>query len=280
MNLKLKEHLSRGQRSGSNSSVASESSHDSHSDDSSSHTSLSSSQNQRSSQNHEGDLPPAVLVYHESARSIVFRDHVRRACHVAAEHHAASPTATKHASFLSDRPVSVEEVRTIRRTKSERENRSFDEDVSRSFSMELSEMANLFAAPGSASESTRSMDSITIQGFQPHVIPLPTLQLGPKDEFVPLLLSEESQNRKYWTETESEVYDRLMAQKATVKTVKNSEWTSFLHRFKTPHKPRKSYPMKHDDIPPHSGDSGEGDFPFVSFFTPTTLLPSGGLKMR
>jgi hypothetical protein len=281
MNLKLKQQLPFGQRSRSNSSVASESSHDSHSDDSSSHTSRSSAHNQRSSQNQGGDLPPAILVYHESARSIVFRDHVRRACHVMAEQQSASATATRHASFLSDRSGSLEEkMPTFRRTKSERESRFPSEDTSISFGTELAEMANLFAAPDLVSDSVRSVESVSIQGFQPQVVPLPTLLLGAKDEFEPLILSAESQDAKFWTEAEREVHHRLMAQKATVKTVKNTEWTPFLHRFKTPRRQRGWYPKKHDDIPPHSGDSGEGDFPFVSFFTPTSLLPSGGLKMR
>mmetsp|Transcript_1891 Transcript_1891/g.4999 ORF Transcript_1891/g.4999 Transcript_1891/m.4999 type:complete len:637 (+) Transcript_1891:2027-3937(+) len=81
----------------------------------------------------------------------------------------------------------------------------------------------------------------------------------------------------------------LMDQRATVKTIQNTEWTCFLKRFKTTRPPRhgEEYRTKRDDIAPHHGSAGDdfnkrtsGDFPYNCFFTSTSLLPSGGIKMR
>lgn len=143
---------------------------------------------------------------------------------------------------------------------------------------------------------------VDIKGFQPHIVPLPRLQLGRNDEFEPLIVSEESQREEHWTEAETEVHRMLTDQRATVKTIKNTEWTMFFDRFKTTRAPQygEEYRNKRDDIEPHyhntssSGDDDNdndgdndgdkegsgGDFPYNSFFTSTTLLPSGGRKMR
>jgi hypothetical protein len=131
--------------------------------------------------------------------------------------------------------------------------------------------------------------SVDIKGFQPQIVPLPRLQLGRNDEFQPLLSSYESQHEKHWTETEKEVYQMIMNQQATVKTVKNTDWTQFLQRFKVTRDPvnGEEYRNKRDDIGPHhvpengnDKSSGSGDFPYNSFVTSTSLLPSGGIKMR
>ena len=132
---------------------------------------------------------------------------------------------------------------------------------------------------------------VDIKGFQPHIVPLPRLQLGRNDEFEPLIVSEESQREQHWSEAETEVHRMLTNQRATVKTIKNTEWTMFFDRFKTTRAPQygEEYRNKRDDIEPHHGGNNNdgddkkgsgGDFPYNSFFTSTTLLPSGGMKMR
>jgi hypothetical protein len=140
----------------------------------------------------------------------------------------------------------------------------FEED----FSMDLSAMNALFGGSGSGSLMN---ERIAIQGFTPNIVPLPPLELGPNDQFLPLL---ESHDRNHWTSAEREVVDLLDSQCAVVKTIKNNDWTDFLHRFKTPHPPKGQYPDGHNDIPAH------GDCKFNSFVTSTTLLPAGAKKMR
>ena len=131
---------------------------------------------------------------------------------------------------------------------------------------------------------------VDIKGFQPQIVPLPRLQLGRNDEFQPLLISDESQKEEYWTDREKDVYQMIINQRAAVKTIKNTDWTPFLHRFKIPRDPPngEEYRNKRDDVGPHyvkENENGEpsrsgGDFPINSFVTSTTLLPSGGVKMR
>mmetsp|Transcript_32890 Transcript_32890/g.37872 ORF Transcript_32890/g.37872 Transcript_32890/m.37872 type:complete len:871 (+) Transcript_32890:48-2660(+) len=257
-------------------------------------------------------LPEPVLVYHESARSIVFRDNVHRACDVAAEQVGSilvgslpSPNkhhATRHASLYSERSsslssssnnnedVSSKAVRHIKRAASEY--------IPHSSSNEPTEIVNnndsnnSFNRREKLTESSAgslvldgvfrrsSSHSVDIKGFQPQTVPLPRLQLGRNDEFQPLIMSNESQ---LWTDAEKEVHRMLLDQKATVKTIKNTDWTPFLDRFHTP-KDSNDNNKKHSDIGPkrdeNDKDSGYGHFPFNSFVTSTTMLPSGGIKMR
>jgi hypothetical protein len=255
------------------SSVASEAS----SQDGSYHSDDDSSTGRSVSSSKQGDLPPPVLVYHESARSIVFRDHVRRACEDAEEQlvHGVSGGTTRHASFLTQSPPPGKEGRvngTMIKPRSLSEHLVQEDPM---LSSDLTELSNLFGAPEAFTSSMRSLSSVEIQGFQPHIVPLPQLKLGYKDEFEPLLQSPEGQHEQYWTEEEKHVVDLLRRQRAVVKTIKNNEWTSFLHRFKSPQPFRGNHPTNKNDIGPH----GEY-FPFNSFVTPTSLLPQGGRKMR
>jgi hypothetical protein len=273
----LRHRLSSLGRSSRDSSVASESSSQdgSHnSDDDSSHFSITG---MSASSSKQGDLPPPVLVYHESARSIVFRDHVRRACDVAEEQASKYGTpvgTTRHASFLTDvaQPSKEEKVNSILMKPRSLSEYYVHEDPM--LSSDLTELSNLFGASEGFTASMRSLGSVEIQGFQPHVVPLPQLKLGYKDEFESLLEAPESQQEQSWTEGEKYVVALLRGQRAVVKTIKNSEWTSFLHRFKSPRLFRGNHPTNKNDIGPH------GEFPFNSFVTPTTLLPAGGKKMR
>lgn len=196
-------------------------------------------------------LQPPVLVYHESARSIVFRDHLR---HVAAD---AEGSAIGTAAG-SEPPSQSSDMEA----KSDLEH--FEED----FSMELSAMNALF---GGSASGTFMNERISIQGFTPNIVPLPPLELGPNDEFLPLF---DSDDQSLWTPAEKEVVDLLESQCAVVKTIKNNDWTDFLHRFKTPNEAKGKYPDDHNDIP------AGGEYTFNSFVTSTSLLPAGAKKMR
>lgn len=244
-----------------------------------------SSKQQRAS---NATLPPPVLVYHESARSIVFRDNMQRAVNAAAEQVASivvesvpNPAAsnerhgrngTRHASFLETSTPLLETHPTKPR---------------RAASVHLGD--DILDSPVIDGITNRSSSHVVdIKGFQPQIVPLPRLQLGRNDEFQPLIASDESQKEEYWTDREKEVYRMIMDQRATIKTIKNSDWTPFLHRFKIPRDPPngEEYRNKRDDIGPHHIEENEnepgisGDFPYNSFVTSTTLLPSGGIKMR
>jgi len=199
-------------------------------------------------------LQPPILVYHESARSIVFRDHLRRAADV---EKSANGVAAEDSS--QEPPPQNNDLQT----KSDHE--QFEED----FSMELSAMNALFG--GNEEAGSFMGERISIQGFTPNIVPLPLLELGPNDEFLPLF---DSNDRSLWTPAEVEVVNLLDSQRALVKTIKNNDWTDFLHRFKTPQPPKGRYPDDHNDIP------ADGDFTFNSFMTSTSLLPAGAKKMR
>ena len=233
-------------------------------------------------------LPPPVLVYHESARSIVFRDNMHRAVNAAAEQVASivvesvpNPAAsnerhgrngTRHASFLEPSSPLLESHPT-------RPKRAASVNLGEDF---------LDGPVLDGISNKRSSHAVDIKGFNPQIVPLPRLQLGRNDEFQPLLASDESQNEEYWTDREKEVYQMIMEQRGTIKTIKNSDWTPFLHRFKIPRDPPngEEYRNKRDDVGPHHIEENEneprisGDFPYNSFVTSTTLLPSGGIKMR
>ena len=241
-------------------------------------------------------LPPPILVYHESARSIVFRDNMHRACDAAAEQVASILTGsipnpysssdrqhghngTRHASFLSQdkgRPV---------------QSRAASVNLGQTNKCLTSTSPIELTTPTNSGMDRNSSNSIEIKGFQPQIVPLPRLQLGRNDEFQPLISSDESQQKQFWTDAEKRVYEMIMNQKATVKTIKNSDWTQFLHRFKIPKDPsNKEHPNKRDDIGPHclkqdgtdqgSDSCDSNEFPYNSFVTSTTLLPAGGVKMR
>jgi hypothetical protein len=108
--------------------------------------------------------------------------------------------------------------------------------------------------------------------------PLAPLPLRPNDKFEALLNSPTGKDGDvdpHWTEAEREVVDMLANQQAVVKTIKNTEWTTFLHRFQIPNERRQHhFPFEHDDIPPAV------DHHHNSFVTSCSLLPPYGLKMR
>jgi len=253
-------------------------------------------------------LPPPILVYHESARSIVFRDNMHRACDAAAEEIASvlvgsGPNHQSLSDEKNDRDgkkrasFPFEHLRTSSLEETQKRN---SECLISPPSKELNAIEANNGNQRSLSESLvldgivrrNSSYSVDIKGFQPQIVPLPRLELGRNDEFQPLILSDESQKEQYWTPIEKEVYQMMIGQQAAVKTIKNTDWTQFLHRFKFPRNPLngEEYRNKQDDIGPHCFQNIENekfcdnisscDFPYNSFVTSTTLLPSGGIKMR
>ncbi|KAL3914840.1 MAG: hypothetical protein SGILL_005927, partial [Bacillariaceae sp.] len=156
-----------------------------------------------------------------------------------------------------------------------------------------------------------------------HLQPLQPLELGPDHAFEPLLLeaTEEKQNHHTqssdWTPEECHVYELLKQQQACVKTVKNSEWSPFLHRFleADPNKTTRGGGLTASALTgsitsssihanainsssvrsstaslasslirkfPNKHDDIEphDKFPLNSFVTPTSLLPPQGKKMK
>lgn len=219
----------------------------------------SKSKTRKSTSKKGGDLPPPVLVYHESARSIVFRDHLRRA-------------AVEEQQQLAQMDDS--EKIPIEKSGSMMEEEEKEEELQEQHIGELADMSSLFFPDNPSSQSNFMGEKVEIQGYQPNIVPLPHLDLGPSDEFSPFLESD-GRNKDQWTPADTEVVKLIESQKAVFKTIKNPDWTTFLRRFKAAEPPKGRYPDNHNDIGPH-----EGGFPFNSFVTSTSLLPKGGKKMR
>ena len=192
-------------------------------------------------------LDEPVLVYHESARSIVFRDHLRR--------------AVEHSSKDNDDESSFP-------------NSKDDPNKTSSWKQEVSALTNDVLEIVAPHSPVRPETQIA--GFQPNIVPLPKLELGPADEYQALYDSHDAPDKatEGFSAAEIEVCQMLKEQRCVVKTVKNVDWTDFLDRFHVPHKSRGRYPDELDDIP------ATADFHFNSFVTSTTLLPESGQKMR
>jgi hypothetical protein len=266
----------------------------------------------------DGELPPPVLVYHESARSIVFRDHLRRVASKDVSNSKQLKGGSSNVSNISTdsnendddnnnnddagKPAAVESIKgqkldpipsatmvqqqqqqqqqqvdghgaASEQHKQQHETHSALQDVG----SDLVDLANVFMPNAGADLPYLNENNIQIVGFQPNIVPLDQLELGPKDEFLPLLESGMDEKvSQEWTKAEQQVVTLLRDQKAVVKTIKNADWTDFLHRFRLPKQGRNSrYHDAHDDIGP-----SDARFPFTSFVTSTSLLPPFGKKMR
>ena len=167
---------------------------------------MSKGHQKKTSPSKDSPLPPAVLVYHESARSIVFRDDLRR-------------------------------------------------------------QRNLLESSSSNSNSSDSNQE-SIANFTPIIQPLPLLELGPGDEFLPLSQSanqldvRDNDENDSITEEERWVLQLLRDEQATVKTIRNVDWTAFLNRFyNTDKKSEKK-----------DGEMEDGPSEITSFRSSTSLL--------
>lgn len=203
---------------------------------------------------HAGNLlEDPILVYHESARSIVFRDHLRRAV----RQNDADVASSTAENFKHDAAASAP---------LHRKGTSFAGDV-----LEISNLASEIhiSRKGETSSNT------TVANFQPKIVPLPALELGPADEYSELLESKYDDIAGELSDAERDVCLMLREQRCTLKTIKNVDWTDFLKRFREPHQSKGRTPDEHDDIAPESDE-----FPFNSFVTSTSLLPPDGKRMR
>jgi hypothetical protein len=234
------------------------------SDDGSVHN---SSNNDLSESSAVSTFEQPILVYHESARSIVFRDQLRRAVQKLsiANDVASGPSGASH-----------------------------DRQTSNDWSSRNDDLNGTSPPVIEATESINPPTPTTmIAGFQPKIVPLPALELNPSDEYTDLLHSQYidendgvlNQNGDL-TDAEKVVCHMLRHQRCTVKTIKNEDWSAFLQRFLQPkvkytnHQQRHA-PKEHDDIPPDEVDTdGIRNYPFNSFVTSTSLLPTDGKRMR
>uniref|UniRef100_A0A7S3L392 Uncharacterized protein n=1 Tax=Amphora coffeiformis TaxID=265554 RepID=A0A7S3L392_9STRA len=213
----------------------------------------------------EGDdhdkLPEPILMYHESARSIVFRDHLRR-----------KAKKEEEAASLERQLSSASKEGTVPKVGVARHSPNEQVDPIGA----VAHVMGLDQGEETIRPSEAGIPDALIAGFQRRIKPLAPLSLGPDDTFEPLLASEgEGENQTEWTPAEKEVFQKLATQQACVKTIKNTEWTAFLQRFSVPHVHHLNQPRVHDDIAPN----GE-DYPYTSFVTSTSMLPPGGKKMR
>jgi len=201
-----------------------------------------------------------IVVSHGSARSIVFRDHLRLAAKIIEEE--------TDQDLLSNDEMSLDDS---------------DDDGDSA----LESHRGFGSMPAEIKESLRESiresireqsENDNISGVLNEIKPLPKLELGPLQTFEPLEQDQTTEDSNNWTLAEREVYQLLKKQQACVKTIKFSEWPSFLQRFQTPRKKEKfsRFPNQHDDIPPNH----QKGFPFNSFVTSTSLLPELGKKMR
>jgi hypothetical protein len=140
-------------------------------------------------------------------------------------------------------------------------------------------------SPPPPSSSLSAPTSVVIANFQPVIEPLEALELNAKHVFEPLLDADPFKKELGLTKAECEVVELLKLERAVVKTIRNQDWTSFLNKFKPEgvegkgeHLPAP-WELRKKDEP--IGDSVRGvEYPFNSFVTSTSLLPSCAKKMR
>lgn len=258
---------------------------------------FSSSSDEESSTSDKQELDPPVLVYHSSARSIVFRDQLRRAA-TRSRSTVSDATDSRGASLHSTGGISSPP--TSPKTPSKAVAAADDDDVpfppgSPRSSLRSSSTTHHVVTDDSEHKHVDKFGTVLniaheivnepeetvalikeagvspqqIAGYMPKLEPLPPLELGPNDEYARLL---EEQPVEDMSINEQEAVQLLRDQRACVKTIKNTDWTAFLQRFIYS---QLSHPRSiHHDIAPL------GDHRFNSFVTSTSLLPSEGKKMR
>ena len=270
-------------------------------------------------------IPQAVLVYHESAYSIVFRDHLRR------QQKAIRQTSTlmeqsSHGDGIGSgggnesagygsagahayrrhtdgsRRTATATSRGAPYTITEESDMGYESTGSRgsthSGGGESSSSVTSFRGGSSnpSQNNTYNINSITNQkkmpiselqpvvvaNFQPVIQPLEPLELHSSNVFEPLLNANPSSLDL--TEAECEVVELLRKEQAVVKTIRNADWTAFLQKFIPEEEGGWGKHEYHPSHRTHDGESG-GDiddamkYPYNSFVTSTSLLPSCGKKM-
>ncbi|GAX26512.1 hypothetical protein FisN_23Lh036 [Fistulifera solaris] len=125
-----------------------------------------------------------------------------------------------------------------------------------------------------SSETGYTMSSTGGDILAPAIAPLPSLTYGYDDVFAPLVLVGAQQRYGMLSLPEKHVLQLFEQQQCVVKTIKNTEWTQFLQRFRTQQSLQHNFPTAHDDRAPHDS------YLYNSFYTSTSLLPPSGKKMR
>jgi len=260
-------------------------------------------------------IPQAVLVYHESAHSIVFRDHLRRqqsairrtSFHMENSNHPSpdqqqlrkqnTQPVTDSSAPPSRAPSTILEVSesdmgyesggsrgSSHSGRSDSESSSVTSGGSGSRRNRKSRNG-LPKLPKKKSNASPNMQPVVIANFQPVVEPLESLDLNASNEFEPLFDADpyEENHALEMSNAELEVVELLKNEQAVVKTIRNADWTAFLQKFK-PSEDGVSGTHEHHPAQRQHKESNEkkksGDYPYNSFVTSTSILPSCGKKMR
>ncbi len=279
-----------------------------------------------------GKISQAILVYHESAYSIVFRDHLRRqqkairqtstlmeqSSHgdgIGGGGGSAGPHAYKRHTDCAQgsRMTAIAITRGAPYTISDESDMGYESTGSRSSTHsgggESSSSVTSFR--GGSSHPSRNynnnqnnnrnynnnqnnnitnnkkmpiseLQSVVVANFQPVIQPLQPLALHSSNVFEPLLNADPSSLDL--TTAECEVVDLLRKEQAVVKTIRNADWTAFLQKFMPEEEGGWG---QHEYHPSHRTRNGESrrdtsdamKYPYNSFVTSTSLLPSCGKKM-
>jgi hypothetical protein len=229
--------------------------------------SLTSHQNHRSRSNSLSSittsraLEPPILLYHASARTIVFRNHLSMQ-HAESLAESSDGNEFKEDDFLAPLPPSIGNKSKATTTTT---TTTFITDELSGDSMH-------------SSETGYTMSSTGGDILAPAIAPLPSLSYGYDDVFAPLVGAPQSNTSSStpsrFSTSEHHVLQLLEQQQCVVKTIKNTEWTQFLQRFRTQQSLKHNFPTTHDDRAPCDS------YPYNSFYTSTSLLPPSGKKMR
>lgn len=132
--------------------------------------------------------------------------------------------------------------------------------------------------------SPELLQPVVVANFQPVIQPLEPLSLNYSNVFEPLLNADPATLEM--TEAEDEVVELLRKEQAVVKTIRNQDWTDFLQKFKPvedggggTHEHHPAHRTRHEGRV-HETTPLDNEFPYNSFVTSTSLLPSCGKKMR
>ena len=267
-------------------------------------------------------IPQAVLVYHESAHSIVFRDHLRRQQGAIRRTSSIMETSThggttspadvlrkQYTQPVSDvTPAPSRATSTILEVTEESDlgyesggsrgsvhsSRSGGESSSVTSGGSGSRAAYRRVKSGltkpikqkkpPATTSPPNMQPVVIANFQPVIEPLESLDLNSSNLFEPLLDADPLKGTLEMTDAEAEVVELLKNEQAAVKTIRNADWTSFLQKLKPSEEggggQRECHPAEQKQNNNANAKTSGVEYPFNSFVTSTSLLPSCAKKMR
>ncbi|KAL7548259.1 hypothetical protein ACHAWF_011551 [Thalassiosira exigua] len=256
-------------------------------------------------------IPQAVLVYHESAHSIVFRDHLRRqqsairrtSSVMENSNHGASPLIPdkqQRRPLTGNIPAPSRAPSTI--LEASESDLGYESGGSRG-STSGGESSTSVTSAGSGQRRVRrtksglpkpppkatespEMQPVVIANFQPVIEPFEALDLDSSNTFEPLLNADPMKTGAKaleMSDAEIEVVELLRDEQAAVKTIRNADWTSFMSKFKPSDEDGRGTHEHHPSFRKQKEPNGKNnrmEYPFNSFVTSTSLLPSCAKKMR